>query len=225
MIAMKAFKTSNPAVLALPLLFAAAFALSACSILPKREPTTIYEPAHIATPADATLPQVKWSLLVDKPLASEWLGSDGIAVRPGPGAVQVYKGASWSDLAPNLVQTALLRGFEDSQKILSVSRSGTLVRGDYELLTELRSFESIYSQPGQPEAVIEIYAKLVNTADGDVVAARTFRESEPASSEAVAAVVDAFSRGLGRASGQITGWTLSEGNRHASRAPTPATAH
>lgn len=209
---------AHPPPIARSLLLAALAALTACSVLPKREPTTLYEPTHVAYAGDAAAPVVKWSLLIEKPLASEWLASDRIAVRPGPGSVQVYAGASWSDSAPNLVQAELLRSFEDSQKILSVARDGTLLRGDYALLTELRSFESTYPQPGRPEVVIEVYAKLVSTADGGVVSARVFKETEPSGGEDVAAVVDAYSRGLARVSGQITTWTLAEGNRHASRA-------
>jgi cholesterol transport system auxiliary component len=187
--------------------------------LPKREPTTIYEPAHVAVAIDASAPPSNWSLLIERPQASDWLASAGIAVRPGPGSAQVYKGASWSDPAPVTVQTALLRGFEDSQRILSVGRAGTLIRGEYELVTELRSFESSYLRSGSPEALIEIHAKLVTTSGGHVVAARTFKESEPASSEQVGAVVDAFSRALGRITTQITGWTLAEGNRDHAKTP------
>jgi cholesterol transport system auxiliary component len=208
---------ANPARSARPLLLAGLVLLCACSVLPKREPTTIYQPSHSAAPVDASTPAANWSLLVDKPVADEWLAADSIAVRPDAGAVQVYQDASWSDSTPNLVQTALLRALEDSQKILSVSRAGSVVRGDYELLTELRSFESVYTQPGRPEAVVEVYAKLVKTGDGSVVAARVFRQSEPASGVAVPAVVDAFSRALDRTTAQVAGWTIAEGNRDAAK--------
>jgi cholesterol transport system auxiliary component len=198
-----------------PLLLLPLALLAACSILPDREPTTIYSPAHRAVAVDAAVAPASWSLVIDKPMADEWLNSDTIAVRPDPGAVQVYKGASWSDQAPNLVQTALLRAFEDSQKILSVSRTGSVVHGDFELLTELRAFEAVYTAPGRPEAKVEIYAKLVDTTDGSVVAARLFSESAPASGVEVQAVVDAFSQALDRSSAQVAGWTLAEGNRKA----------
>ena len=190
--------------------------LSACGILPKREPIQIYAPAHIDASSHADWPQANWSLLVAKPAASQLLDSERIGVRPAPGRVQVYQGASWSDSAPELLQTALVRGFQDSQKILAVSRPGAGIRGQYQLLTELRSFESVYAEAGKPQAVIEVYAQLVHTADGQAVAARSFRETEPASGEGVPAVVDAFSRALDRLSTQVVGWTLSNGVRHES---------
>lgn len=198
----------------IPLLAALAICtLSACSILPEREPTAFYEPVLSSAPADPSWPKASWSLIVAKPGASQMLGSERITVRPAPGAVQVYKSASWTDSVPDLFQTALVRRFEDSSKILSVSRPGSGVSGEYQLMTEVRSFDSVYAD-GTPQAVIDIYAKLVHTTDGEVVAARSFRESEPAAGTEVDAVVDAFSRALDRSTGQIVGWTLAGGNQH-----------
>ena len=206
--------TTKPsqARLALPMLLAAALLAGGCSILPEREPVTIYQPVRTAVPVPADWPQVKWSLLVSRPVAGTQIDSERINVQPAPGTVQVYKAAAWTDAAPDLLQISLLKGFEDSQRILSVSRSGGGVRGEYQLLTELRRFESIYAQPGQAQATIEVYARLVHTNDGRVVAAKSFTGSEPAASENVPAVVDAFSRLLDRTTGEIVGWTLNSGN-------------
>jgi cholesterol transport system auxiliary component len=203
------------------LLAACAIALlaPACGVLPKREPTRVFTPAHSATPVDG--PQVAWSLLVAKPVASQMLDSERISVRPGPGNVQVYKGASWSDPLPELVQAALLRAFEDSQKILTVARPGGGVRGRFQLVTELRSFESAYVSAGRPEATLELQAKLVDSRDGAVVAARAFSDHEPAATEDVGDVIAAFSRALDRTSAQVAGWTLVEGQKHASTHPDP----
>lgn len=185
--------------------------VAACGIVPKREPTAIFEPTRAPAPAHAEWPQAQWSLLVAKPVASGMLDSDRIAVRPEAGVITVYKASAWTDPAPDLVQSALVRRFEDSGKILSVARPGSGVRGQYSLQTELRVFESVYVGPGRPEAQVEIYAKLVKAADGEVVAARTFRETEAASSENVGSVVDAFGAALGRATDRIVGWTLASG--------------
>lgn len=188
-------------------------ALSACSVLPKREPTQVFTPSHSAVAAGADWPTVRWSLLIAKPSASQQIDSERIAVQPGPGAVQVYNAAAWSDPATELVQTALLRGFEDSGKILAVARPGTGVHGDYSLQTEVRSFTSVY-QGGTPQAVVEVYARLVHPADGGVVAAKLFRETEPAAGTDVTQVVDAFSRALDRTRDGVIGWTLATGQAH-----------
>jgi cholesterol transport system auxiliary component len=197
-----------------PLLAFALVALVAgCSVLPERVPTRIFSPTSspVALPAD--VPQARFSLLVDEPSANDLLDSERINVRPGAGSVQVYEGASWSDPAPKLLQTALVRRFEDSGKILSVSRPGSGVHGGYHLATDIRAFEAVYGGSG-PQAVLEVQAKLVDVRDGTVVATRNFRESEPAASEDVDVVVQAFSRALDRQSAAIVGWTLVEGVRH-----------
>jgi cholesterol transport system auxiliary component len=190
--------------------------VGACSVLPKREPTRVFTPAHTASAA--TGPSVDWSLLVTKPSASDWLDSERISVRPGTGNVQVYKGASWVDPVPELVQTALVRGFEDSQKILTVGRPGGGVKGRFQLVTEIRSFETDYSS-GSPVALLDLQAKLVDGHDGSVVASRDFRDSEPVGSEDVDAVVGAMSRVLDRTTAQVVDWTLVEGDRHARAHP------
>ncbi len=99
----------------------ALLSLAGCSILPEREPISVYEPVFSAAAAHSEWPQANWSLLVSRPVASQQLDSERITVRPAPGALQVYKGAAWSDNAPDLVQSSLLRSFQDAQNILSVS--------------------------------------------------------------------------------------------------------
>jgi cholesterol transport system auxiliary component len=188
--------------------------VAGCGILPKREPTALFEPARPSSVAPrADWPQANWSLIVARPLAAGLLDNDRIAVRPAPGEISVYKGAAWTDTAPDLVHGALLRRFEDSGRILSVARPGSGVRGEFSLQTELRVFESIYVSAGRPQATIEIYAKLVRTTDGSVVAARTFRETEDATSENLSSVVDAFGAALNRTTEQIVGWTLASAAR------------
>ena len=185
--------------------------LPACSILGKAEPIRILDPATRAT-ADAAWPQARWSLLVLRPVAGQALDTERIVVRPQPGALQVYKGAAWSDTAPDLVQSTLLRGFEDSGRILSVARPGGAVRGDFQLATELRAFESVYAG-ALPHAQIELHARLIRVSDGTAVSAKTFVVATDATGTDVANVSDAFGAGLSQLSRDVVGWTLAEGNR------------
>ncbi|MEO8160374.1 MAG: ABC-type transport auxiliary lipoprotein family protein [Arenimonas sp.] len=210
---MKANNGHAPSARVLVLL-APALLLVACGVLPKREPTAIFEPARAAPVQHPDWPTANWSLLVAKPVGGGMLDNDRIVVRPAAGELTVYKATAWADPTPELVQNALLRRFEDSGKILSVSRPGAGVRGEFQLQTDVRAFESVYTAPNRPEVQVEIYARLVHTADGEVVAARSFRETQTPSGEEIGSVVDAFSAALGRATDQIAGWTLQAGNSH-----------
>ncbi|MGH8029483.1 MAG: ABC-type transport auxiliary lipoprotein family protein [Arenimonas sp.] len=188
-----------------------ALSIAACSILGGAEPIRILDPAAKVAPGP-DWPQASWSLLVQRPIASQALDSERIVVRPAPGVVQVYKGAAWSDTAPDLVQTSLLRAFEDSARILSVARPGGAVRGEFQLTSELRAFDSVYTG-ASPDAVIELQVRLVRTTDGKAVAAKTFRVSEASGGTDVGTVGEAFSRALGKLDGEVVAWALAEGNR------------
>jgi len=199
-------------LLALAVAFSVTVSVAACGVIPKREPTAVFEPTRANAAPDASWQQANWSLLVSKPAASAQLDNDRIAVRPADGQITVYKAAAWTDTAPDLVQSALVRRFEDSGKILSVARPGSGVRGDFVLQTELREFQSVYTAPNRPEVRVEIYAKLVKNADGSVVAARSFRQTAEPSTEDVSSVADAFGAALSRSTDEIVGWTLASGN-------------
>jgi cholesterol transport system auxiliary component len=195
--------------LAIALVFA--FSLPACSLLGKAEPIQIVDPTP--TPiADASLPHATWSLVILRPDAGQTLDTERIVVRPAPGALQVYKGAAWPDTAPDLLQAALLRAFEDSGTILSVARPGGAVRGDIQLASELRAFESVY-EGASPQAVVELHARLIRVSDGLAVAAKTFRVAEPAQGTAGPAIGEAFARALAKLDHDTVAWTLAEGNR------------
>jgi cholesterol transport system auxiliary component len=188
-----------------------AASVSACSLLGKAEPIQIIDPTP--TPiADASLPAATWSLIVLRPDAAQSLDTERIVVRPAPGSLQVYKGAAWPDTAPDLVQAALLRAFEDSGRILSVARPGGAGRGDFQFASELRSFESVY-EGATPQAVVELHARLIRVTDGTAVAAKTFRVSEPAGGTDVAAIGVAFAKALATLDHDAVAWALAEGNR------------
>lgn len=186
--------------------------LAGCTLLPDKEPLALYAPAAKVAP-DPAWPAVSWQLQIPRPVAPELVDSPRIVVRPAPGELQVYKGAVWAQPAPDLVQDAVLHAFEDSGRIGGVARRGSGVAGDYELLLDLRRFESAYAG-ATPRAEVEITAKLVAIRSNGVIANRTFQQSAPASGTAVGAVAQAFDVALASAAKEIVGWTLVEGQRY-----------
>ena len=193
---------------ALPLI---AFALLAgCAIGGPKVEVRIYDPA-VAVAADPAWPAADWSISIATPQANALLDSDRIAVRPTPDRLQTYKGARWADTAPELLQTALVRAFEDSGRFTSVARFGnTGRRGDVALFSELRHFETIYTD-GQPRVVVELQARLVGR-DGRIATKRFREEVAPATPE-VDAVATAFGQAMASLSGELVAWSLAEGER------------
>ena len=189
------------------------FGLAGCSLIPEKEPLALYSPAAKVAP-DPAWPSVQWQLQIPRPLAPELVDSPRIVVRPAPGELQVYKGAVWAEPAPDLVQDAVLHAFEDSGRIGGVARRGSGVAGDYELLLDLRRFDSDYAGGASPRAEVEITAKLVANRSNMVIANRTFRHSAQAGGTAVGNVAQAFDSALSAAVADIVGWTLAEGQRY-----------
>lgn len=190
-----------------------AASLAACSLGGKKTPGTIYAPDPRVT-ADPSWPSVTWQLSLAPASAARVFDSYRIAVRPIPGELQIYKGASWAKPPTDMVQDAVLRALEDSGRIPAVARQGTGIGADYKLVMDVRRFEADYAGNAVPAATIEINAKLIHTMDQGVVGSRTFLRAEPAVGTDVATVSDAFSRGLGTVGGEIAGWVLATGEAH-----------
>jgi len=186
--------------------------LGGCSVLGggSRDPVTIYAPA-VHVQADASWPTVSWQLVVAKPSAARVVDSPRINVRPQPAELEVYKGATWSQPATDMIEEAVLRGFEDSGRITGVARTATGIRADYKLALDIRHFEADYQGQATPSAVIEVNAKLIHVVDQRVVVDRTFRQQQAVGSTDIPAVAAAFERGLQQLTVDLVGWTLNGG--------------
>ena len=183
--------------------------IAGCGILPKQSSVSLYRPEPVIA-NDATWSRVDWQLRIARPYADAAHDSERILVRPQAGELQVYKGAAWTQPAPDIVHDTLLRAFADSGRFAGISRRGESVAPRYELLLDLRRFESDYDGGAAPAARIELGARLVRVEDQSIVASRVFIANVPAGDTAVASVNHAFERGLGEMSSQMIGWVLTE---------------
>jgi cholesterol transport system auxiliary component len=199
-------------------------ALGGCSLLGsnERSAVTIYSPV-VRIQADPSWPTVDWQLVLVKPSAARVVDSPRINVRPTPSELEVYKGVSWAQPATDMLDDALVRGFEDSRRINGVARVTTGIRADYKLAMDVRRFEADYRGQATPTALIEVNAKLIHVIDQRVVADRTFRQENPVGSTDVAQVTAALEQGLQTLTTNVVGWTLVTGEQdHARSAVTPA---
>ena len=185
--------------------------LAGCSILGgSKEPTTVYAPDPRVAP-DAAWPHVDWQLEIARPDAARNIDSLRIAVRPTPGELQVYKGASWAKTPSEQLQDTVQRALEDSGKIEGVAGKGSGVAADYTLLMDLRRYESDYAGNAVPAATIEVNAKLLHSPDQAIVASHTFLQADPAGATDAASVAAAFGTALGQIGHDIAGWVLVNG--------------
>ncbi|MGN6513680.1 MAG: ABC-type transport auxiliary lipoprotein family protein [Lysobacteraceae bacterium] len=201
--------TSKAAALAASLF---ALALPGCALVGgARVPATVYAPEP-AVQADPAWPRADWQLAIARPEASRLLDGTRIAVRPTPGELQVYKGASWARSPADQLENAVLHSLEDAGTPRAVARQGSGIAADYTLVMELRRFEAEYAGAPMPDAVVEVSAKLLSTRDQGVVASRTFLQRVQAPATDTATVAATLGHALAQVAHDIDGWVLASGN-------------
>jgi cholesterol transport system auxiliary component len=194
------------------LIAASSLALAACGSLDKLvgppDASQMYA-LRPSVPAAQSGGKVSWALSVQKPDASNSLDSSRIALARSDTQLDYYANATWPDRLPDLVQTALLAGFEASGRIDAVARDEDALHTDYQLSTDLRDFEARYAAPnGIPTVAVTIIAHMANARSRAMVATLTVTLTQAATANNVDAVVQAFDIALAKAVDQITQWAL-----------------
>lgn len=185
--------------------------VSACSVLPKPAPVDTYllptAPASTrAAGGGATLPV---SLRVLRPASGQHLAGQRIVVVPRDNLVSVYQGVSWSEPAPLLVRDRLLDAFRADGRIAALSNDETRVQADFEIVSDLRAFQSEYRNGG-PEVVVRLDVRLVQRDGRRIAASRLFETRERAPGTEVPQVVAAFGVASTRLAGEVTEWAVEE---------------
>ena len=188
--------------------------ISACSILPKADPSDVYRLASAQATSQGT--PVSWSLRVTKPQTSEFLDSPRIAVVPKGDLISSYANSRWSDPAPVLLRNRLLDGFQRDGRVTLLSSDDTNLQADYELGGQLQAFQSQY-RGNAVEVVIRLDARLVRGSDQRILASRRFEVRQPVSDTQVPGVVAAFGQAGDQLNKQVVDWVVAQGNRGVKR--------
>ncbi|MGG7518472.1 ABC-type transport auxiliary lipoprotein family protein [Allorhizobium undicola] len=170
-------------------------------------PNDTYDLAVATAPLQAKATAPKRQILVQDPTALKVLDSEMIVVRVSGTEMQYLSKSQWADKLPRMVQSKLVEAFENSGKLGGVGKPGQGLAIDYQLISDIRSFE-IEAGNGR-HAVVEISVKLLNDRNGTVMAQRVFSASVPARSGENQAMVDALSQAFSKVSSDIVAWTLS----------------
>ncbi len=185
--------------------------LAGCSVLPKSAPVEVYLlPSALPPPATQTpgtaLPA---SLRVTRPAAGPLLAGQRVIVQPEGDRVSYYKGAQWSESAPQLLRNRLLDALRSDGRIATLSSDDHILQADFELDGDLRAFQSVYRN-GQVEVLLRLDLRLVRPATQRIVASRRFELTEPASDSNLPAVVRAFGTASDRLARQVVDWTVGQ---------------
>lgn len=167
-------------------------------------PDKIYD---IAAPAsfDGVTRRSSAQLLVPMPSTNDALSTARIAVRGGGGAISYFPGVSWSGQLPALVQTTLVRAFENSGRVKAVGRPGESLAVDDQVIVDIRAFE--LDVTGAPTARVALGVKLLDDRTGKVRASRVVEASVAASSDQPKAAITAIDQAASKAVAEVVVWT------------------
>ncbi|KQS72859.1 ABC transporter [Rhizobium sp. Leaf371] len=185
---------------ALALLLVAA-PLSACAGKANNDTYSLSSVPSVQGPA-ATSKQI----LVPEPTALKALDSDQIVIRLSGSELQYLAKSQWGDRLPRMVQSKLVQAFENTGKVGGVGKPGEGLAIDYQVVTEIRSFE--VDTTGSRTAVVEIFAKIVNDRNGTVRAQKAFRATVPVTGTEAPAYIKGLDRAAADVVADIVRWTL-----------------
>lgn len=175
--------------------------LGACASKPDNDTYSLSSVPSVEGPA-ATAKQI----LVPEPTALKALDSDQIVIRLSGSELQYLAKSQWGDRLPRMVQSKLVQAFENSGKVGGVGKPGEGLAIDFQVVTEIRSFE--VDTTGSRTAVVEIFAKIVNDRNGTVRAQKAFRATVPVSGTGAPAYIKGLDGAAARVVADIVRWTL-----------------
>lgn len=171
------------------------------------EPTDLYTITPKST-FEPNMPDVYWQLAVETPVSSANLNTGRIAIAMSPTSSDYYSKTAWTDRAPLMVQTRIVDSFENSRKIVAVSRESVALRANYILQPDLRNFEAMYFYGGTPIVKVKLVVKLVRMPERQIIGVATFERCVRSRADKVPKVVEAFDQALGSVMKQLVNWTL-----------------
>jgi len=149
------------------------------------------------------------ALSVELPTSSGALETDRILIKPNAVQSLYLPGARWSDQAPAMFQTVMLRAFEDTGALSYVGRRPLGGSGDFALISEITDFQAELSEDGNSAiARIRLTARMVRESDARVMARRSFQALAPVASTETLDIVQAFNVASDEVLGDLVRWGL-----------------
>lgn len=193
-------------------LAAAGLALTACvSVFPKQPPATMFRFGYTTPPAAAPGAGERFGVVRAVTSFDHAAASERILTVDG-GEAAYIKGSRWVSSASVLFDEAVTRAFDGAGGPARLIGRGEVVRADYVLKLDVRSFEARYDHGAKaaPTVVLVVHADLDRVNDRAAVGSRTFSIEVPASDNRVSAIATAFDQATTKVLGDLVLWT---GNR------------
>lgn len=164
------------------------------------------------------LPRVDWQLILEPPIADASLNTTRVALQRDPTQLEYYARSSWTDLAPQMVQTLMVESFENSGRIVSIGREAIGLRADFVLKSELREFQAEYFQGAMPQVRVAINVKLVKMPRRAIVGSTNLEHLSLAEADNMPDIIAAFDEALGKVLRRLVEWTILTGEENTQQA-------
>jgi cholesterol transport system auxiliary component len=187
-----------------------AMAAAACQLPGKGPPPREFRVTEKSTfPED--LPEVDWSLVVDRPTIDRAIDTTRIARMSGV-EVQYYANAQWVDRPAAMIEPLIIQSFRNSGAIPVVADRRSDVRPDFMLQTNLSAFQVQQADSGPPEARVVMSARLMSMPRREVIGSTEIGRSVPARARDLESIVLALDDALGKVLKRLVEWTLAAGD-------------
>jgi cholesterol transport system auxiliary component len=148
-------------------------------------------------------------VILELPTTSGALETDRIMIRPSALEAQYLPDVRWSEPAPVMVQTLMLRSLDAAQAFRYVGRTPLGASGDFAIVTELVDFQADLAPDGESARVaIGLIVRIVREQDVRIIATRTFTATAQAGSLENAVLVDAFNAAAGQVMTDFAAWAI-----------------
>ncbi|PHP66595.1 ABC transporter [Zhengella mangrovi] len=184
-----------------------ALGVSSCALVGgKPKPLDTFDLSAVQ-PSQSGPRVVRKQVLVNEPVALKALDGENIMLRPAPGEIAYLGGAQWSDRLPKVIQARLIESFQRSGRIRGIGRPGEGLAIDYQMITDVRSFE-VLLDGGAPRARVALAVRLLNDRRGVVARQKVFEAEAPLAGRSNGDYVRALDAAFNDVSSQIVDWVL-----------------
>jgi cholesterol transport system auxiliary component len=156
------------------------------------------------------LPEVDWSLMVERPNALRSIDTPRIARTSGV-EIEHYAGATWVDRPPVMIEPLIIQSFRSSEAIDVVVDRRASIRPDFLLQTDLAAFEAMETESGPPDVRVAMSATMIRMPRREVVGTTHIARTVTAQATSLQAIALAFDDALGKVLKQLVEWTLRTG--------------
>lgn len=186
-------------VLRLIALSAATLSAGCVSLLPETPPPS---PRYALTAPSPELegPVVTAGVAIARPSSLAALDTAAVAVVRGGHRIAYRSGLEWSDRAPRLLQTMIVRTLENTGKFPNAGRRGDAAGAHYRLMTDIRHFEEV--DDDRREAYVSLRVALHDARTGLIAGAMVIEERE-AFAGGPEQLIAAFNRANDRAMARV----------------------